>query len=141
MEMLRKNYENPLQVSLSDKAKKMPDVDTRGRFKTKNKKHNAKITKKWNIEDFAISMLYVHVSWHRLPMGQTQQLELCRPCFEQWLEYNNRLDWCMEGDEDVFGQTSGAMAIDDYWDNAEYEVKLKDLEDYIKAEELIVITK
>ncbi|MCB9047229.1 MAG: hypothetical protein H6550_13935 [Chitinophagales bacterium] len=139
MESLRKKNGNPLGVSLSGNAKKMPDVDTRGRFKTKNKKHNAKITKNWNIEDFEIRVLYVQVLWHALPMGQTQQLEVCRPCFEQWLGEQGRLDWCMEGlDTDHTPELiSGIMAIDDYWENVEYEVKRKDLRDYIVTEQLI----
>lgn len=139
MEMVLRNHETPLGISLSDKAKKMPDVDTRGRFKTKNKKHNAKITKFWNIEDFAISLLHVQISWHRLPMGQTKQLELCRPCFEQWLTDNKRLEWCIGIHDDIglMEQVTGTMAVDDYWENAEYEVKLKDLKDYVQAEQLI----
>lgn len=139
MEMVLKKYGNPLGVSFSDKAKKMPDVDTRGRFKTKNKKHNAKITKFWNIEDFQISLLHVQLYWHTLPMGQTKQLELCRPCFEQWLADNNRLEWSigLYDDTEELERVHGIMAVDDYWDNAEYEVKLKDLKDYVLAEQLI----
>lgn len=36
---------NPHRIRISDGAKKMPTVDTSGRFKTKNKKHDTKIIK------------------------------------------------------------------------------------------------
>lgn len=139
MKSVLKNVRSALGVRVSVGAKKRPVVDTDGRFKTKNKKHEAKITKKWNIEDFHIEMLYVHISWHPLPIGQSRELQLCRQQLEQWLNDTGRLDWCMEGydgegDMEVF---AGSMAIDDYWENAEYDVKLKDLKDYIKTHQLI----
>ena len=40
-------------------AKKMPDVDTTGRFKTKNKKHSAKIIKKSNMVFITLSKLLI----------------------------------------------------------------------------------
>ena len=44
---------------LQVRAKKMPDVDTTGRFKTKNKKHSAKIIKKSNMVFITLSKLFI----------------------------------------------------------------------------------
>lgn len=133
MKELNNNDRKECGNTLSDKAKKMPTVDTSGRFKTKNKKHEAKIKKLSDIADFSTSMLHVQVDiW---TSKETRQIELCRPCFEQWLNDTGRLDWCMEGydSEGTQSQLYGTMAIDDYWENAEYEVKCKDLADYMNS--------
>lgn len=139
MEPVRKTIEKPLEVRVSGKAKKMPVVDTDGRFKTKNKKHDAKITKKLNIQDFSIEMLYIHISWHMLPVGRLSELSICRQQYEQWLENTGKLDWYMEGYDGEGGMEpmAGTMAIDDYWENAEYEVKRADLLQYIMKQNII----
>ena len=59
MKQLRKNDKKPFGTRLSVGTKKMPDVDTSGRFKTKNKKHDTKIIKKRNMEIFEKSRMYV----------------------------------------------------------------------------------
>ena len=59
MNKVRKNRENNLQARLTADAKKMPVVDTDGRFKTKNKKHDTKILKKRDLEYFGQSKLFV----------------------------------------------------------------------------------
>lgn len=59
MKQLRKNDKKPLGTRLSVGTKKMPVVDTSGRFKTKNKKHDTKIVKKRNMEIFDKSRMYV----------------------------------------------------------------------------------
>lgn len=46
-------------VLLGEMAKKMPVVDTDGRFKTKNKKHSAKIIKKSNMVFITFSKLFI----------------------------------------------------------------------------------
>ena len=46
---------------LQSGAKKMPVVDTDGRFKTKNKKHDAKIAKKPNMVFYNVNKLYKNV--------------------------------------------------------------------------------
>lgn len=138
MEPIRKIAQKPLGIRVVSGAKKMPVVDTDGRFKTKNKKHSTKITKKNNIKDFELDMLYVHVSWHTMPVGQLRQLQLCRQQYEQWLASSGRLDWYMEEHDmvNVLAQVYGTMAIDEYWECAEYDVKCKDLYCYITAKNL-----
>lgn len=120
---------------LSGKTKKMPTVDTSGRFKTKNKKHVTKIKNLLDIEDFSMSMLHVTVNvWTK---DENSEVALCRPCFEQWLSDTGRLDWCMDGFDVEGGHTQyyGSIAIDDYWENADYDVKVKDLRDYMNSAE------
>lgn len=56
-----RNARKALRASVSGRAKKMPVVDTDGRFKTKNKKHEAKITKKRNKEIFKMSKLFIEL--------------------------------------------------------------------------------
>lgn len=48
-----------LLVKLDNRAKKMPVVDTSGRFKTKNKKHDTKVNKNLNIKYQEKSRLFV----------------------------------------------------------------------------------
>ncbi len=120
-------------------AKKMPTVDTSGRFKTKNKKHEAKIAKNLIIEDFRVGLLNISVDWYRDDFVQTESLFLCKPCFEQWLNDTGRLDWCKDGLDDVgeYIQDHTTMPVDDYWEHADYEQKLKDLKRYIAEERLV----
>ena len=54
-----KNARNPVQERVLDRAKKMPVVDTDGRFKTKNKKHDTKIKNILNVEIFNRSRLFI----------------------------------------------------------------------------------
>lgn len=126
-------------IALELGAKKMPVVDTSGRFKTKNKKHEAKITKNLLIEDFRTGLLNISVDWCWNTAIQTEVLFLSKPCFEQWLDDTGRLDWCKES-IDYWGeyvQEAYTMLSDDYWDHADYEIKLKDLKAYILQEQLV----
>ena len=50
MKNRNKNARSPLQERVLVGAKKMPVVDTDGRFKTKNKKHDTKIENILNVE-------------------------------------------------------------------------------------------
>lgn len=59
MKSTSKNARNPFQVGVSGRAKKMPVVDTNGRFKTKNKKHDTKIENILNVEIFNRSRLFI----------------------------------------------------------------------------------
>lgn len=59
MNNTRKNRGNDLQSRVAAYAKKMPVVDTDGRFKTKNKKHDTKIIKNRDLEYFGQSRLFV----------------------------------------------------------------------------------
>ena len=59
MNYRNKNRGNAIQSGLKAGAKKMPVVDTSGRFKTKNKKHDTKIVKIRELEQFGQSRLFV----------------------------------------------------------------------------------
>lgn len=120
-------------------AKKMPTVDTSGRFKTKNKKHSTKVTKNLQIEDFRIGVIHISVDWYSTADISAETLYMCRQCFEQWLNdtgkletYTEMTDWT--GD---YLQDYSAMAVEEYWDNADYTTKLKHLRQYIVKEGLV----
>lgn len=59
MDHRKKNRGNAIQSGLGVGTKKMPVVDTSGRFKTKNKKHDTKIVKIRDLEQFGQSRLFV----------------------------------------------------------------------------------
>lgn len=118
--------------------RKMPTVDTSGRFKTKNKKHDTKVQNLLQVEDFSIRMLFVQVSWFQPDMEVCRLTDICRPCFEQWLMDTGRLDWCLDN-FDQYGELTedcGTMALEEYWNTAEYDLKCKDLKDYMLVEGL-----
>ncbi|MEZ5018372.1 MAG: hypothetical protein R2800_15030 [Flavipsychrobacter sp.] len=120
-------------------AKKMPTVDTSGRFKTKNKKYDTKITKNLIIEDFRTGLLNISVDWYWNNATEAEALFLCKPCFEQWLNDTGRLDWCKESIDysGEYVQDVSTLLSEDYWDHADFEVKLKDLKAYILQEQLV----
>lgn len=120
-------------------AKKMPTVDTSGRFKTKNKKHSTKVTKNLQIEDFRIGIIHISVDWVFDTDANCETLYICRQCFEQWLDDTGKLesyaelnDWT--GD---YLQDHNAMAVEEYWDNEDYTTKIRDLKRYIIKEGLV----
>lgn len=59
MNYKNRNRGNTIQSGVEIGAKKMPVVDTDGRFKTKNKKHDTKIIKNRDLEQFGQSRLFV----------------------------------------------------------------------------------
>lgn len=59
MKQQKNTSKNQPGVMVGVMAKKMPVVDTSGRFKTKNKKHNAKIAKKYHTAFFNVSKLFI----------------------------------------------------------------------------------
>ncbi len=59
MNYKRKNRRNAILSGFEAGAKKMPVVDTDGRFKTKNKKHDTKVIKIRDLEQFGQSRLFV----------------------------------------------------------------------------------
>ena len=127
---------NLYAAPLSDETKKMPTVDTSGRFKTKNKKHEAKIIKKWHIQDFQITSLYIQVNGHALPMGQTQRLNIRRYDIDNWLRRTGRLSWYVMGKYGI-RKYKGQMHPADYWEHECAEVLMEDLDEYIRQSELI----
>ena len=59
MNYKNRNRGNAIQSGVEIRAKKMPVVDTDGRFKTKNKKHDTKIKNILNVEIFNRSRLFI----------------------------------------------------------------------------------
>lgn len=127
---------NLYAAPLSDKAKKMPTVDTSGRFKTKNKKHEAKIRKNWHIQDFQITSLYIQVNWHNLPMGQCQTLNIRRYDIDNWLKRTGRLNWYVMGRYGI-KKYKGQMHASDYWAHESADVLMEELDEYIRQSGLI----
>lgn len=136
--ILRKQLQERRSRVLS-RAKKMPTVDTSGRFKTKNKKHSTKVTKNLQIEDFRIGIIHISIDWAFDTDDTCETLYVCRQCFEQWLGDTGKLEGYAEYTEWAGDhmQDHNAMAIEAYWDNADHTTKIKDLKRYIKKEGLV----
>lgn len=136
--ILRKQLQERRSRVLSG-AKKMPTVDTSGRFKTKNKKHSTKVTKNLQIEDFRIGIIHISIDWAFDADDTCETLYVCRQCFEQWLGDTGKLEGYAEYTEWAGDrmQDHNAMAIEAYWDNADHTTKIKDLKRYIKKEGLV----
>lgn len=94
------------------------------------------ISKSTIVEDFILSPdgQYIYVDYFDKNEYKNSTYTVIRGVFEQWLQHENRLDWvidhCNNGEHQ---QYAGVAAIDDYWQNAEYDLKLKDLKDYMIA--------
>lgn len=130
------NGGNLYAAPLSDKTKKMPTVDTSGRFKTKNKKHDTKLIKKWHIQDFAITSLYIQISWHQLPVGQCRTLNVSRRVYERWLYATGRLNCYVVGPHGI-KKATGKMHVADYWEHEYKEVHMEDLDEYVTHMQLL----
>lgn len=66
-----------------------------GPFKTKNKKHDAKIGNYLEFETICITNNDIFIEWALPDMDQNQSLRISRMAFEQWLYKTCRLDWCL----------------------------------------------
>ncbi len=130
-ENTRLNGGNLYGVGVLDEAKKMPTVDTSGRFKTKNKKHSSKLIKNWHIQDFAITSLYIQITWHYLPMSQSRRLNISRLVYERWLSMTGRLNCYVIG-QYGFQQSRGKMHVADYWEHEYKDVHMEDLNEYVE---------
>lgn len=130
--------QTPLWAGFSVGAKKMPVVDTSGRFKTKNKKHITKVTKNIQIIQYQTCMLDTRLYCYALHSGQLMRLSVGKQTFEQWLHDNGKLNWQMtgQGDDDTLVQLYGTMPADDYWDNTPQTLHLQDIADYITTHRL-----
>jgi hypothetical protein len=87
------------------------------------------------IDDFSADKFAIKVNWRARNKREAQTTEICKPYYELWLQYTGRLDWCIQRRGDDTPQNiAGTMAADDYWENAEYDVKISDLVNYILKE-------
>jgi hypothetical protein len=89
------------------------------------------------IDDFSADRFAIKVNWRARSKRDPQTTEICKPYYELWLQYTGRLDWCIQRRGDDTPQNIiGTMAAEDYWENAEYQVKINDLISYILKEVL-----
>ncbi|OSZ79162.1 hypothetical protein CAP35_13180 [Chitinophagaceae bacterium IBVUCB1] len=66
-----------------------------GPFKTKNKKHEAKIINYLEFETICITNYHIIIDWALPGMDVNEQLRIARADFELWLYRTCRLDWCL----------------------------------------------
>lgn len=66
-----------------------------GPFKTKNKKHEAKIINYLEFEAICITNTHILIEWTTPQMDVNESLRISRADFEQWLYKTCRLDWCL----------------------------------------------
>ena len=88
------------------------------------------------IDDFTPTTHLIQVQWYQPGTSTNQTAELCRSCFEQWLEETGRLDYYTEPEEDNYSnqQTSGTNDTDSYWQYADYQTQTSDIKAFILAE-------
>lgn len=91
---------------------------------------------RFTIEDFSADANLIQVHYTTTAMRDNETMELCRSCFEQWLEDTGRLQWVSDttGYNGDHYQQAGPLAIDDYWEYGEYETKTADLKAFVIAE-------
>lgn len=110
-----------------------------GPFKTKNKKHDAKLTKNIEIEGVTNTTSHMLVHWKSPETVGIQTLKIDRFAFEQWLYETCRLDWCLHelsGDRQAF---EGDDANVNCWIYGAYGVGLQELGTYMVEHRLALI--
>lgn len=88
------------------------------------------------IDDFNTTAHLIQLQYNTPYMQDNQTLELCRSCFEQWLDDTGRLEWVSDntGYDGGHYQQNGTMIIDDYWQYGDYETHTADLKAFVIAE-------
>ena len=88
------------------------------------------------IDDFTPTTHLIQVQWYQAGTSTNHTAELCRSCFEQWLEETGRLDYYTEPEEDNYSNlpTSGTNDTDSYWQYADYQTQTSDIKAFILAE-------
>ena len=88
------------------------------------------------IDDFTPTTHLIQVQWYQPGTSTNQTAELCRSCFEDWLEETGRLDYYTEPEEDNYSnqKTSGTNDTDSYWQYADYQTQTSDIKPFILAE-------
>jgi hypothetical protein len=110
-----------------------------GPFKTKNKKHDAKVAKNIIIDMVTTTATHVLVEWSAPKMTENQALEINRFAFEQWLYETCRLDWCLHELNSHQSETRNTMSTDNYWLYGDYGVQYSDLVTYIIENRLALV--
>jgi hypothetical protein len=110
-----------------------------GPFKTKNKKHNAKLAKNIIIDMVTTSATHVLVEWTAPGLTENQHLEINRFGFEQWLYETCRLDWCLHELSSHQSEDNSSMSTDNYWLYGDYGVQYSDVVTYIVEHRLALI--
>lgn len=89
------------------------------------------------IDDFSTDAYLIKVQYNQPPMETDATIEVCRACFEQWLEDSGRLEWCNDTSDEAGEhlQSVGTLPVEEYWQHAEYETKTDDLRAYIMSNE------
>jgi len=117
----------PLQVVV---AKKNARSRNYGPFKTKNKKHDAKIINYLEFDTICITNNNIVIDWALPGMDANEQLRVYRADFEQWLYKTCRLDWCLT--ELISGEHQTQPTYE--WIYAHYGISLNDLKTYMVDE-------
>ncbi len=120
-----------LGAALAGSGKKNAHSRNYGPFKTKNKKHEAKIAKNPILERVATTSQFVVVDWFTHEMDHTHTTHINRSDFEQWLYETCRLDWCLHEISHSSKEQDNTMSPDNYWLYGEYGVQLQDLRTYM----------
>lgn len=91
---------------------------------------------RFSIDDFSTTAHLIAVQYNTPNMSENITLELCRSCFEQWLDETGRLEWVTDttGYDGDHYQQSGTLAIDDYWQYGDYDTHTSDLKAFVIAE-------
>lgn len=89
-----------------------------------------------SIDDFTPATHLIQVQWYQPGMATNHTAELCRSCFEQWLEDTGRLDYYTEPEEDHYSHqhASGTNDTESYWQYADYQTQTADIKAFILAE-------
>ncbi len=66
-----------------------------GPFKTKNKKHDPKLIKFIQIDNFSDTTLFLTAGWPASVTEEKLSFSIGRQAFELWLYQTCRLDWCL----------------------------------------------
>lgn len=98
-----------------------------GPFKTKNKKHDAKIGNYLEFETICITNNDIFIEWALPGMNQNQSLRISRIAFEQWLYTTCRLDWCLT--ELINGEHQTQPTYE--WIYAPYGISTTELKTYM----------
>jgi|GEM_PF-3145495 len=104
-----------------------------GPFKTKNKKHEAKIINYLEFEAICITNRHILIEWTTPQMDENESLQISRTDFEQWLYQTCRLDWCLT--ELISGEHQTKPTYE--WIYAPHGISTTELKTYIVARRLI----
>lgn len=117
----------PLQGAEGVDGKKNARSRNCGPFKTKNKKHEAKIINYLEFETICITNAHILIEWTTPQMEENETLRISRAAFEQWLYKTCRLDWCLT--ELISGEHQTQPTYE--WIYALHGISITELKTYI----------